>query len=108
MDGGNGAYDWDGNAQVLANRQINDETMKVWFVRADQKWNDKWSSFLRYTKADFDTANVDDTQAWTVGVALQYTPAINFQLAYDNIDYGDGVGLKGSENLLRFRTYVSF
>ena len=106
--GGNGAYDWDGNAFVLANRVVNNETMKVWFVRADQKWNDKWSSFLRYTKADFDTANVDDTQAWTVGVALQYTPAINFQLAYDNIDYGDKGTLTGSENLLRFRTYVSF
>ncbi len=110
MAEGKGAYDWDGNSFLLQNRVANDGTMKLWFVRADQKWNDKWSSFLRYVNADLDAAGVDDTKAWTVGVAYQYTPAINFQLAYDNIDYGSGNkdGLNGKENLVRFRTYVSF
>ena len=107
---GSGAYDWDGNSFLLQNRGFNDGTTKIWFVRADQKWNDKWSSFLRYVNADLDTANADDTKAWTVGVAYQYTPAINFQLAYDNIDFGNGTAntISGKENLVRFRTYVSF
>lgn len=115
MDGGSGAYDWSGNTFFLANRGWNNGTSKILFVRADQKWNDKWSSFLRYAQADVDAVGTDDTKMWTVGIAMQYTPAINFQLAYDQIDYGTGnvatggsLGRNGTESVVRFRTYVSF
>ncbi len=115
LAGGCGAYDWSGNTFFLANRGWNNGTSKILFVRADQKWNDKWSSFLRYAQADVDAVGTDDTKMWTVGIAMQYTPAINFQLAYDQIDYGTGnvatggsLGRNGTESVVRFRTYVSF
>jgi phosphate-selective porin len=103
-------YNWTETGQVLANKPFNNETSKYFFVRADQKWNDKWSTFLRYVQADFDTAGIDDTKNWTVGVNYQYTPAVQFRLAYDQIDYGNAVANdnNGKESLIRFRTTVNF
>jgi hypothetical protein len=91
-------------------------TMKTFFVRADQKWNDKWSTFLRYAQFDFDAAsaiNYDDTKNWSVGVSYQYTPAINFRLAYDYIDYGDNSVFanendEAEDHVVSFRTTVNF
>ena len=103
-------YNWTETGQVLANKPFNNGTSKYFFVRADQKWNDKWSTFLRYVQADFDTAGIDDTKNWTVGVNYQYTPAVQFRLAYDQIDYGNAVANdnNGKESLIRFRTTVNF
>jgi len=85
-------------------------TSSYWLVRADQKWNDKWSTFLRYAQFDFDTNFLDDTTNWSVGVSYQYTPAINFRLAYDDIDYGSNPGFatSGTDNVISFRTTVNF
>lgn len=91
----------------LANR-ANDETT-ILFARLDQRWNDKWSTFQRYVKADFDRAGVDDATNWTFGVRYQYTPAIMFELAYDDADWGQGGATRtGDDNLIRFRTHVKF
>ena len=89
-------------------------TSKWWFVRADQQWNDKWSTFVRFANVDFDSANIDDATEWGVGIGYQYTPAINFELSYDWIDHGDGntrvnsEAVDGDESVIRFRTTVNF
>jgi hypothetical protein len=86
---------------------------KWWFVKAAQKWNAKWSSFIRYAHADFDTAGLDDATEWGVGIGYQYTPAIYFELAYDQVDHGDSEwgnlgGERGKDHVVRFRTNVNF
>ena len=88
-------------------------TSTYWLIRADQKWNDKWSTFLRYAQFDFDVTGMDETKNWSVGASYQYTPAINFRLAYDNIDYGDNsvFGIAngdGQDHVISFRTTVNF
>ncbi|MEG1837238.1 MAG: S-layer homology domain-containing protein [Synergistaceae bacterium] len=95
---------------VLNVRPHNNQTSKYWFIKAEQKWNKKWGSFVRFVKADFDTANVDDATEWGVGVKYQYTPAIAFMLAYDAVDYGTGTSNKmsGDDNVILFRTTVKF
>ena len=100
---------------VLSVRPRNDQTSKYWFVKAEQKWNKKWGSFLRYTHADWDTAGQDNATEWGVGVTYQYTPAIAFMLAYDSIDYGKGgfynggaTALEDKDNVILFRTTVKF
>ena len=97
-------------AEPLANQLANNNTTTMMLVRADQKWNDKWSSYLRYFMADFDTAGVDDATNWTVGIGYQMNPNVSFELAYDAIDYGTGVNnvRNGDDNIVRFRTYVTF
>ena len=85
-------------------------TSKFLFVKAGQQWNDKWGTFLRYTNFKSDTAGVDDADGWGVGVKLQYSPAVAFELAYDQVDHGQGVlnAIDGKESVVRFRTNVSF
>lgn len=97
-------------AMPMDNMPWNNNTTKTFQVRADQKWNDKWSSFIRYTQADFDTTGLDDTKNWGVAVKYQYTPAIAFRLLYDNIDFGDNnvSGNSGTDHVVQFRTTVSF
>ena len=99
-------------ASISQNMPWNNNTSKLFFVYAAQKWNDKWSSYLRYQQADFDTAGLDDAKGYGVGVTYQYTPAMAFRLAYDNVDYGDnntGAGvLNGKDHVIQFRTTVNF
>ena len=58
----------------------------VFFVKAAQKWNEKWSSFERYVKYDMD--NFGNLKEWSIGVGYQYSPALYFELAYNNLDVG--------------------
>jgi len=96
-------------ASITDNLKANDGTSKLWFVVANQQWNDKWSSFLRYAHADLDTDNVDDATEWGLGVQYQYTPAMSFRLAYDQVDYGDGAQkYTDKDHVLQFRTVVNF
>jgi hypothetical protein len=104
---------WDnygtGDNGPLANRRNNEQETGVLFAYLTQKWNDKWTTFQRYVKADFDLAGVDDTTNWTFGVRYQYTPAIMFELAYDDLDWGQGgANRTGDDNLIRLRTHVKF
>jgi hypothetical protein len=78
----------------------------VIFVRLDQKWNDKWATFQRWGKTSMNTNNTD-TSFWTFGVKYWYTPALSFELAYDDVSYDAGLGLV-DDTMIRFRTYVSF
>lgn len=96
--------DWGVALSVTDNMPFNNNSTKVWMVGAEQVWNDKWTTFLKYAQADYDTAGVDDAKNWTVGATYQYTPAVAFQLVYDNIDFGGD----DDDHLIKFRTSVSF
>ena len=79
-------------------------------MKAEQKWNDKWSSFVRFANVDFDDNQLDDATEWGIGVGYQFTPAIYFELAYDQVDHGDNnmKGYSDTESVIRFRTDVNF
>jgi hypothetical protein len=103
-------YGWYG-AEILENRPINTNSTKIILVRAEQQWNDKWRTLLRYAQANFDTDGLDNATNWTFEVGYQYSPAIEFSLGYDNIDYGDNnpaAFYSGDDHVIRFRTFVSF
>ena len=106
---GTNSYDYLGSNE-MNNQPFNTGTAKIFNIIADQQWNDKFSSYLRYWQADWDTDGIDDTKNWTVGVRYQYTPAIQFKLEYDSVDYGDGAfqEYNGKDNIFRFRTTVNF
>lgn len=76
--------------------------LTVWDIYAEQKWNDKWTTAVRYAKFDFVTYDVKN---WTVAVKYFYTPALSFELAYDVYDHSTDTN---DDSLIRFRTYVSF
>ena len=97
-------------ASITDNMPWNDGTSDLFFIYAEQKWNDKWSSYLRYQQADFDTDNYDDAKGYGIGVTYQYTPAIAFRLAYDHLDYGEGSGqtYNGDDHVFQFRTAINF
>lgn len=79
----------------------------IWFVKAEQKWNDQWRTFQRYLKGNARFAGFSDTTNWTIGVQYYYTPALMFELAYDDIS--DALTVAGNDdNLIRFRTRVTF
>lgn len=79
----------------------------IWFVKAEQKWNDQWRTFQRYLKGDARAIGADDTTNWTIGVQYYYTPALMFELAYDDISNAQTVA-GNDDSLIRFRTRVTF
>jgi len=101
-------------------RPINNQTTKLWFIKAEQKWNKKWSTFLRYTGASWGTDGIDNANDWGIGVKYKLNPAITFMLAYDQINYGDvtaeskGIkaaneqGWKGKDSVVFFQTDIKF
>ncbi|MCX7827823.1 MAG: S-layer homology domain-containing protein [Thermanaerothrix sp.] len=103
-------------AEVLFNRgpDVRDGDTTVFFVRADQRWNDRWSTFQRYVRASFNdpsTPDLEDTKNYSFGVIYELNPAVRFEAVYDNIDYGIGGGSgkrEGDDHLLRLRTHVVF
>ena len=108
------------DASLTANRSYtgNDNATKMYGLTLKQQWNDKWRSYVRYYVADYDTDYLDDAKNWTIGVAYRLNPAVEFELAYDNIDYGsstnpvNGVVNRGGDvdddHMIRFRTFVTF
>ena len=101
-------------------RPVNNETSKIWFVKAEQKWNKKWSTFVRFNHGNWGTEGLDNAWEWGLGVKYKLNPAITFMLAYDQINYGDNnasmygtqagdyEGLHGKDNVLIFHTDVKF
>ena len=108
------AYNWsDGIYSSLYKSGLGKADLLL--VRADQKWGDsKWGTFLRYAQAEYDIDSSDTVKNWTIGVTYRMTPAVGFQLAYDEVDYGnlsksfisnsDG----DKDRLIRFRTTIDF
>ena len=110
---GGGSYDYVGRNWAFADPH---GTSKWWFATAKQQWNDKWSTFLRYANVNYDTDGLDNATEWGIGVGYQYTPAVYFELAFDQVDHGntdeyvayDDDLARGKDHVLRFRTNVSF
>jgi hypothetical protein len=107
---------------LLANMPENDDsTVKVFGVKAAQKWGEsRWNSWIRYYHADYDDKGVDDVQNFGLGIGYQLNPAVHLELAVDYIDYGkvlqDG-GVYGNDGgaryvdddvVVRFQTLVNF
>lgn len=78
---------------------------KVLFVRAKQKWNDKWSTVERYVKYDMGMGG--DAKEWSVAVGYQYSPSLYFELAYADMD-GRWDNPNYDNNQIRFRTLLNF
>jgi hypothetical protein len=109
---GNISYTFNG-ASLLANQPRNLNTTKVYGLIANQGWNDKWGTYLGYYAADYDTTGLDDATEWVLGVTYQLNPAVQFDLSYNNIDYGNTAtlnngGRTNDDSQVRFRTFVSF
>lgn len=99
--------DW-GNAVLWAHEDNANNFQKdteVLFVRADQKWDDKWGTFQRYIDVD---DSYENAEVFTVGVAYWYTPSIKFELSYDDTDYDEATGTKADDSMIRLRTHVWF
>ena len=106
---GTNSYDYMGYNEMANKPTTGTGTAEIWNIIANQQWNDQWSTYIRYWMADWDSSTVDDTENWTFGVRYQYTPAIQFKLEYDMIDYGTGTQTyQGDDNVIRFRTTVNF
>ncbi len=113
VDGTHTDFDSAGYGRTLLDNRpywANDDSTTLYGLRADQRWNDKWRTFVSYFVADFDMAGYDDTTDLTLGVAYRLNPAVEFELAYDWFDYGNGLAQPNNddEGVLRFRTYVTF
>jgi len=81
--------------------------MSYWFAFAEQKWNDQFATFLRYLNVDYDVAGGPDHKNWLFGMRYMYTPALQFELLYDAIDFDAPWGGM-DDHMIRFRTSVSF
>ncbi|MDY3867909.1 MAG: hypothetical protein SOZ52_00890, partial [Pyramidobacter sp.] len=79
--------------------------VKVLFVKAGQKWTDKWSTWARYLRAEDGVVPGYDSKEWGLGVVYQYTPALSFELAYADQDYDN---VRPDDNIVRFRTHLKF
>ena len=81
------------------------DDVDVLFVKAKQKWNDKWSTIERYVKYDID--NFWDAKEWSVAIGYQYSPNLYFELAYADMD-GNFFDPNYDNNQIRFRTLLNF
>lgn len=97
------AYSQSG-AMLSSNWGLYDNIM---FVRADQKWNDTWRTFVRYLKGNARGVGAEDTTNYTFGVKYYYTPALSFELAYDKIE-GARTVPNADDHVIRLRTHVVF
>ncbi len=81
----------------------------VMFFRAQQKWNDKFSTDLRYVRYDQD--GYDDAKEWSIEVCYQYTPQLAFYLGYADMDgrfVSGAVDPDYDNSMIRFRTLFNF
>ncbi|MGI6790491.1 S-layer homology domain-containing protein [Aminivibrio sp.] len=79
----------------------------ILFVKAEQKWSDKWRTFIRYLQGNARVAGMEDTTNYTFGVKYYYTPAVSFELAYDKVEGALTVPGR-DDHLIRLRTHVVF
>lgn len=97
---------WDNYDAVVTGTNLGNYD-NILFIRAEQKWNDKWRTFQRYLSGDARSAGAEDTTNYTFGVKYYYTPAVSFELAYDKIE--GSAAVKGADDdVVRLRTHVVF
>lgn len=110
LGGADTGYDWAG-----ANLTANNGTSSFFFVRAEQEWTDKFSTFERFVYADLDTPGYSNGRELCAGVIYKLNEAVAFQLLYSNVDHGENYNpdpeielRNGSNHVVQFRTKVSF
>jgi hypothetical protein len=111
---GSGPYDNYGAPVALGlDKSYQDVETDVLFARLDQSWTDKWGTFQRFVDVSNDGRASGHSGDWdvtnyTFGVKYQYTPALYFELAYDDIDYGDNDTEHEDDSMVRLRTHLKF
>lgn len=85
--------------------------MKYWRVGLGQDWNEKWSTHLFYYGYKWDgivaADGRDDTMSeWGLGVQYKYNANVKFGLNFVQAD--NGVNNADKDNIVRFRTQVTF
>jgi hypothetical protein len=106
-----GAYSYSrAGAELSHNQPYGEGTSIIAGIHASQQWSEKLRTYERFYYMDFDNDRVDDANSWSVGIAYRYSPAIEFDLSYNVIDYGYGElnDRNGDDSLVRFRTHVFF
>lgn len=102
----------DFGADLFASVPFNTGTTKLYGAKATQKWNDRWETFEKYWKFDYDTVGRDDASMWSIGVGYWLNPAVKFELGYESVDYGnswhEALGTDTKESIVRLRTTVAF
>ena len=107
--GFSGAFDPDMGAYVMGS------DTKVLNIEAVQKWSNKFSTYaiFRKTEADDKVAikyNADEVKYWSFGVVYQYSPALQFDLSYNDSKWSNIDPAKEDQKNkgIRFRTVLSF
>ena len=97
-------------ADIMSNLPFNDGATELWALRAMRRWNDRLETYIRYATADFNSPGCDRAFNWTFGVRYQLNRAVNFELNYDSIDYGQGANQarRGDDQIVTFCTFVMF
>ena len=94
------------NINSLGAKPLADD-MKIIHVNAIQKWGKKFSTYERWGKYKMDKS----AKEWTIGLAYQYSPALQFSLSYTDFDgriSASGVDETYDNRLIRFRTFLNF
>ena len=88
---------------------------KVLNIEAQQKWNSKFTTYeiFRKTEADDHVAikyNADEVKYWSFGIKYQYSPALQFDLSYNDSKWSNMDSTKEDQKNkgIRFRTVLSF
>ncbi len=88
-----------------ATAPVGDYFDNVLFVRLDQKWDEKISTFQRYVLALSRGAG-ENAMNFTVGLRYRYTPGLSFTLSYDKVEEAYGEAL--DDHLIQLRTELNF
>jgi len=75
-------------------------------LAARQRWNDRWATYLFYTRYQLDLADAAINQLG-LGVSYRVNPSVIFALTYNQFVYDD-VFNKSDEGSVRLRTQVTF
>jgi hypothetical protein len=80
--------------------------MKYFRVGLGQEWNEKWATHLFYYNYNPDPDGIDKMTEWGLGVRYKYNPNVTFGLNFIQAD--SGVDGADKDNVVRFRTQVTF
>jgi hypothetical protein len=80
--------------------------LNIWRIAAQQKWNEKWTTFLFYANYDVDVFDASFKE-YGLGVAYQLNPNVLMGLSYAAFSYDDVFGTE-NDSQIRFRTQVTF
>ncbi|MBQ7154578.1 MAG: hypothetical protein IJR85_03350, partial [Synergistaceae bacterium] len=81
---------------------------KYYRVGLGQEWNDKWSTYLFYYGYDIDNAAGNKPKEFGVGVQYKLNDATTMGLNYMHADNDKDGNASREDNVVRFRTSVTF